>query len=541
MANQPVNSPSEPRNLLRFWVCVVVGVALWFTPAPDGLNPQAWHVFAVFAATIAGLLLRPLPMGACVLLGVLVLGTTGVLGDSQTEKQRQNQEILEAVSQLPVPANTIPPDEVAARLEVWDVDSSQSRGDRIKESFKNSLAGFGDTTVWLVVAAFLVSGAMIHSGLGRRLALMMVAALGQTTLGLGYAIAGAELLLGPFIPSNTARGGGIMMPIVRSICSVLGSEPDGDAATGPKRAGEYLVLCGAHMNLVAAAMYMTGMAANPLVTTAAKDFLDVDFGWGRWLLGAIVPGLVSVALVPLALYWLAPPTLTNAREARQAIRGELKELGPWTSQQITMAIVLLTMLLLWATGPLQAAYLDIKLPTTLVALAGVVALVVLGVLPYGKVTGNAAAWDALLWLGGLVTMAGALKTTGFVDWFALQVQANMGSTTGITAAIVLAVIYFYSMYAFSMMTGHIIAFAGVFFTVAAAVGAPPLVMVALVAYFSNLCGCTTNYSTGPVVIYFGLGYVSSARWFYVGFLISLLHLTVWLSVGLAWWKLLGWW
>ena len=97
------------------------------------------------------------------------------------------------------------------------------------------------------------------------------------------------------------------------------------------------------------------------------------------------------------------------------------------------------------------------------------------------------------------------------------------------------------MYAFSMLTGHILALAAVFFALAAGAGAPPLLTVALLAYFSNLCACTTNYSTGPVVIYFGLGYVRAGRWFRVGGLMSLFHLAIWIPVGLLWWKILGWW
>jgi DASS family divalent anion:Na+ symporter len=113
--------------------------------------------------------------------------------------------------------------------------------------------------------------------------------------------------------------------------------------------------------------------------------------------------------------------------------------------------------------------------------------------------------------------------------------------SGVTVALVLALIYFFSMYGFSMFTAHISALVGAFFAVAAAAGAPPMLTTALLAYFSCLCGCTTNYSTGPVVIYFGLGYVSAPRWFGVGAVVALFHLTVWLSVGLAWWRLLGWW
>ena len=92
-----------------------------------------------------------------------------------------------------------------------------------------------------------------------------------------------------------------------------------------------------------------------------------------------------------------------------------------------------------------------------------------------------------------------------------------------------------------MLTGHITAMVAAFLAVALALGVPGTLMVAMLAYFSNLCGCLTNYSTGPVVIYFGFGYVPVGRWFKVGLMVSIFHLVVWLGVGLPYWKLLGWW
>lgn len=534
----------DPVGWGRLVACVIFGALLWFWPAPHGLTPEAWHVFAVFAATIVSFLLRPLPMGMCVLIGLLVLAGTGTTATSALDDWLEDHTLEEADLNFLGRSEAEPGvlveyspsynESIKVREKIADKTFRQ----RVQQSLSEVLNGFGDTTVWLVVAAFFISGGMIESGLGRRIALMMVAKLGKTTLGLGYAIAAAELLLAPFIPSNTARGGGLMMPIVNSINGVLAS----DNQKSRQRTAEYLVLCGAHLNLVTAAMFLTGMAANPLVSKAASDMLRVTFDWPMWLKGSIVPGLASLALLPWALHKLTRPAQTDAHEAQEAIRAELNEMGKWTYTQVTMGVVLSMMLVLWATGPIQEWLLDAKLHTTWVAICGVVALVLSGVLPYSKITGNAAAWDTLLWLGGLVAMADALKRTHFVEWFAEQVQLEIiGETTGVAAAVALALVYFYSMYAFSMLTGHILALAGVFFTVAAAVGAPPLLMVALIAYFSNLCGCTTNYSTGPVVIYYGLGYVSIKRWFWIGLLVSLMHLAVWLSIGLFWWKLLGWW
>jgi len=460
-------------------VCISLGAILWVWPTPTGLETKAWQCFAVFAATILALLLKPMPMGASVLLGIIVLAAGNVLGETS------------------------------------------------KESLSAALSGYGDTTTWLVVAAFLLGSAMVRSGLGRRIALGLASLLGKTILGLAYAIAGAEFILGTMIPSNTARGGGVMAPIVNSLSMALGSRRDDK----PELAGEYLCLCGAHLNLVAAATFLTGMAANPLI---AKE-TGIDFDWGTWLLGSIVPALVSFLVIPLFLLKIAPPKLRKTELASKKAKEELHAMGKWTTKEMMMMGVFLLMLGLWASKPLHGLH------TTTVALAGVGMLLLTGTEKWKNIMGNAGAWDALLWLGGLISMADALRELGFVEWFASGIETQVADMNWFTSLLLLVLVYFYSMYCFSMLTGHIKAMVAAFFLVAVGSGAPPMLTVALFAYFSNLCGCLTNYSTGPVVIYFGLGYVESAKWFKIGFLVSLLHLAVWLGVGLPWWHFLGWW
>jgi DASS family divalent anion:Na+ symporter len=464
-------------TLPKLGTCVAIAAATWVVPAPAGISVTGWHVLGVFLATIISFVLRPLPMGPMVLLGLIGLAVTG----------------------------TVP--------------------------YKQLISGYGNATVWLVVAAFLIAGVVQRTGFGRRVALTLVHLLGGSTLGLGYAVGAAELVLGPCVPSNTARGGGILAPIVQSLCSALGSEPE----ESPGRIGRYLVLTGAHANLITASMFLTGMAANPMVTRAAADVLNVEFGWGTWALGSAVPGLLGLALLPVLMRFLARPEISDVGAARQQARAELEEMGAWTRGQLITGGVFVLLLLLWATKPLHG------LGAGLVTWIGVAVLLLSGTEQWDGVTGNGKAWDALIWLGGLLTMANVLKAVGVVAWFADSVKGQVAGLDGVTVALALALVYFFSMYGFSMFTAHIAALVSAFFAVAAAAGAPPMLTVALMAYFSCLCGCTTNYSTGPFVIYFGLGYVSSSRWFSVGFVVALFHLAVWLGAGLLWWKVLGWW
>ena len=80
-----------------------------------------------------------------------------------------------------------------------------------------------------------------------------------------------------------------------------------------------------------------------------------------------------------------------------------------------------------------------------------------------------------------------------------------------------------------------------FLVVVIAAGAPPLLAVLCLAYFSNLSACLTHYGTTPGPIYFGAGYVAQKDWWANGFVLSLLSISVFATVGLGWWKLLGWW
>ncbi|MBW8050803.1 MAG: DASS family sodium-coupled anion symporter [Cytophagales bacterium] len=280
------------KSWLRLSLCILLALILWHLPIPQGITPKAWHYLSIFITVIISFILAPFPMGAMVLVGLVTLTVTQTM------------------------------------------------------TFEDALAGYGNKTVWLVVAAFLIAGAVRQTGLGRRLALMLVTLLGKSTLGLGYSLCGAELILGPVVPSNTARGGGILAPIMRSLAEALGSHPDKE----PRRAGDYLALVGAHANLITSAMFLTGMAANPLVAQAAKDVFNVDFSWVTWALGVLIPGLVGLGLLPVFLYMLAKPTLVNAQAAQQKAREELKTMGPWTTGEKVMAITFVLLLGLWSTS-----------------------------------------------------------------------------------------------------------------------------------------------------------------------------------------------
>lgn len=456
---------------------IIAGLILWFFEPPSGLDEKGYQIFVVFISVIISLLVRAFPMAVSVLAGLSFSVMVGLI------------------------------------------------------SLKEALKGYSDSTTWLVVIAFLIAGVVIDTGLGKRISLLCIHALGKSMTGLGYAICSAELILGPLVPSNTARGGGILAPIVDSMSRTLGSMPN----KSPDKAGQYLHLVGAHANLITAAMFLTGMAANPLISKMGLDVFQIEFNWYTWALGSIVPGVLGLLGLPILLKYLSPPTIKSIQPIRDKIKKDIKVLGPWTFQEITTALTLGIMLLLWSTKPVHGW------GTTTVALFGLLTILVLNAISWEEMAKNHKAWDTLIWLGGLLTLATSLKDLGFISWFAEMIQQSLTEYSPSFIFLMLALIYFYSMYFFSMLTAHIVAMAGAIFIVAKGVDLNPLLIVGVFAYFSNLCGCLTNYSTGPVIIYFGNGYLLPISWFKIGFLVSIYHIIIWLGAGSIWWRIIGWW
>lgn len=467
----------RPVPLVRLAIPLVVGVVLWFVPPPAGVDGPAWHMFAIFVATIVGVIARPLPMGAVTIVGLVATVVTGVLEPAE------------------------------------------------------ALSGFSNTTIWLIVVAFFISRGVIKTGLGGRLALFFVSRLGRSPLGLAYGLAATDLVLAPATPSNTARAGGIIQPIVRSISSSYGSEP------GPtsRRIGSYLTSTAFHVNTVTSAMFLTAMAGNPLAAQLAGD-QGVDISWGAWALAAIVPGLVALVVVPLVVRAVDPPEVRRTPEAAERARTALRELGPLSAGEKVMTGTIVGLLLLWTLGD---ALLDMSATTA--ALIGLVALLLTGVLTWDDVKRETQAWDTLVWFAVLVMMATQLNALGLIPWLSGEMAALVGDMGWQQAFVLLTLVYFVSHYLFASNTAHISAMYAAFLATSIMAGAPPVFAALVLGFISSLFASLTHYSTGPAPVLFGSGYVPVLRWWRTGGVVAVVNIGIWMGVGGLWMKAIGLW
>ena len=495
-AKAAVEAPALPPWLA--WLLILgLGLGIWLWDGwlgrrPEPVPPWAWRLLAIFLPTVLALMLRPIPGGAAVLLGLLA-----------------------AVFFKALPhANDGP-----------------------KELMEDALGGYRDPTVWLVLAAYFISRALIKTGLARRIALIFVRALGHNTLGLGYALAASDVVLAGMIPSNAARVGGVILPITRSLCELYKSVPGRSAAL----LGTFLMLSLYQCDVIACAMFITGQASNVLAADRAREVTEgmVTLHYGNWLLYASVPGLASLLLAPWLIYRWQKPGIRHTPEAAQVAREELSRMGRPGYAETLVLLVFLGVCAAWVlTGLLLDDGPDY---TAAIALSGVSVLLLSGVLTWHDCVSERGAWDVFIWYGGLVQLGKFLDKGGLTTVFAKSVTDSLESLPLLGLFLVTLIIYFYAHYGFASITTHVLAMYPAFVGVLLVRGAPPWLTAVSFACFSNLCAGLTHYGTTPAPIIFSAGYASQGTWWRVGLVMSLVNFAVWLSAGVLWWKLLGLW
>ncbi|MCH9612794.1 MAG: putative malate transporter YflS [Chlamydiia bacterium] len=473
-ARSPLLSGLFQNKLFYLLICFAIGGGIWVAPHPENITGQGWHLFAIFVATVLGLIIKPLPMGGVAFLSLTVLTFTKTL------------------------------------------------------TFTESFSGFTNPIVWLIVTAFFIARGFIKTGLGMRIAYVLMRIFGKSTLGMAYAMAMTDVVLAPTIPSVTARAGGVIFPVVTSLSKAFGSDPE----TSPRRIGSFLIQSVFQSGAVTSAMFLTAMAGNPLVAGIAAS-VGVNLTWGGWAVAALVPGLVSLAVIPWIMYKIYPPELKHTPEAKAIAEEKLKEMGPISRDEWVMIGSFVGLIILWVFG--QTLGVD----PTVTALLGLSFLLISKVLSWKDVLSEGGAWDTLMWFAVLVMMAGFLGKFGITGAFSNIVQGHVSGLHWIPGFAILAGVYFYSHYFFASNLAHISALMAPFLALAIAIGTPPVFAVFILGFFSSLFGTLTQYGSGPAPILFAAGYVPIGKWWQLGLLMSLINIVIWVVVGSLWWTFLG--
>ncbi|MCX8956007.1 anion permease [Erwinia psidii] len=480
-------------NIWKSLVPLCILALMLLIPVPEGMPPQAWYYFAIFVTMIVGMILEPIPATAISFIAVVVsvIGSHFLLFD-------------------------------ATELANPDFNAG-------KAALKWGLAGFSSTTVWLVFGAFIFALGYEVTGLGRRIALFLVKFMGKRTLTLGYAIVLIDIMLAPFTPSNTARTGGTVFPVIKNLPPLFKSFPNDPSA---RRIGGYLMWMMVLATSISSSMFVTGAAPNVLGLEFVSKIAGVQIGWLQWFLGFLPVGIILLAVAPWLAWLLYKPGVTHSTEVCHWAATELKNLGRLTRQEITLVGLVLLSLTLWVFG---GKYIN----ATAVALLAVALMLALRVVPWKDVTQYSSAWNTLVNLATLVVMANGLTRSGFIDWFSLSMSRHLEGFSPQGTVIVLVLVFYFAHYLFASLSAHTATMLPVILALGKSIPGVPMEQLCLLLVLSiGIMGCLTPYATGPGVIIYGCGYVKSRDYWRLGAIFGVIHISMLLLVG---WPIMAMW
>ncbi|EDS4737906.1 DASS family sodium-coupled anion symporter [Salmonella enterica] len=464
-------------KLTKSLIVLAIGAVIWFLPVPSGITIEAWRIFAIFMATVFGFILQPFPFSVVSLLAIGIAATFHI---------------------MPIGA---------------------------------ALKGYQSTVAWLILVAFLYSTSFVKTGLGNRIAYLLIKYMGTSSLRLAYILGLADIIIAPATPSNTARAGGIIYPIVKSVAEGFDSYPD----KNPRKIGSYLMMSTFYSNTISSSMFMTSSASNPLLCSLVLSTVGIHIGWGLWSLAAFLPSLISYIFFPLYLYYLYPPEIKSTPEAKVMAATKLKELGPVSRSEVMTIFIFLISLLAWSTSTLTG------IDPTAIAVLAVSVMLLTNVIEWGDCLKEKSAFDTFVWLGAMLSLADRMGQQGLFKWFSINLSVMFAHIPWPLTIALLTIFYCYTHYFFTGMTTHVVAMFVALLTVAVGAGTPPMLAALGLIFLDNLMAVLTHYGNGPAVVFFGSGYIKQTTWWKHGVITMGLLLIIWVGIGSMWWKVLGLW
>ncbi|OMQ15870.1 anion transporter, partial [Modestobacter sp. VKM Ac-2676] len=441
-------------------------------------------------------------------------------------------------------------------------------------------APYADPNIFLFMGGFMIALAMQKWELHRRIALLVVRAVGTRPPRLiaGFMIATAFLSMWV---SNTATTV-LMLPIGLSVLMLVldrvaagnadapADAPADDAPADPRTAdggdsqavgaaaetkggpavtelirdadtrnfAVALMLGIAYAASIGSLATLIGTPPNLILAAFVRQNYDIVLGFGEWMLLGL-----PLAVVFLGLAWLVLTKVafrSGLREipgGKQVIQSELDQLGKMSRGEWTVLAVFVTTALLWVfRQPLTGweALTDVlpfvaELSDPAIAIAAAVALFLIpvkareGVSVLDWHTAQQLPWGVLLLFGGGLSLAAAVQESGLDEYIGGQVGA-VGALPAIllvllTAGVVLLLTEVTSN------TATAAAFLPVLGGVALGLDLLPLVLL-VPAALAATCAFMLPVATPPNAIVFGSGYVTIGQMLRAGVVLNVIGIVL---------------
>jgi solute carrier family 13 (sodium-dependent dicarboxylate transporter), member 2/3/5 len=393
---------------------------------------------------------------------------------------------------------------------------------------KDALDGFGSTSVYLLVSAFILATAMVKSRLAERLTYYILKGVGSSTLGVTIGITLANVVLAFLVPSSTARTA-ILLPVCLGLIATFNVGARSRLAKG-------LLLTLTFTNATMGAGILTATLPNPITVEFIVKAGGPQVSYMQWLQMGFPPAVVMTIIT----WWLCrvmfKPEVAHIPGGRAHVSESLAKLGHLSGNEVRALIVFLLVIALWLTGDWT------KIDVTVAALAASCLLFVpkLGFMTWDDAN-KGVSWQVVFVAGGGISLGALMMKTGAAKWLAISILDATG-VAGMTTLVVLIVIMLIIQYlhlVFVGTTAMATALLPVVIGMAEHLHVNPLIFALPAGMIIGGYPMLMFYNTLPNILVYGTGELTVGDFPKVGVILCTIAVVLYALCAATYWRWLG--
>lgn len=482
-ASKPEKSRSAVENFLKKWgipIALIVLVALFFMPTPDGLSVEGKKALAIFMFALVMWVANSIPIYLTSILAIMLLTLSSTFPE------------------------------------------------------KEAMGTLGYPVIWLMVSAFVLTSAMMKSNLAKRFALWMITSFGKTPKMTLFILIVINFAIAFLIPSTTARAT-LLVPICLILLEVYKATP------GKSNLGKLMMLQGVQSDALATSGIMTATAGNVIAVGLINETAGGTIGYMDWLVVSMPLSFITMILaffIGLRLF-----SFKSEAGKFESVMGQLKEerkkLGAWSIDEKKAAFIFLLAVFLWFTEKwhMQIFGFEISVYMTAVIAAVLILLPKVGILEWSEANIK---WDLMLFAAGAYAVGTAVEKTGAAEWVIGNLIGSLG-LEHMNHYWVYAIVIFLTMFShliFTSKTVRVMIIIPAVIALANTLGMNP-VTLALAASLTITYTITLPPHSKVNAIYFSTGYFSVLDQLKYGLITCTIGASVITVAVFTWFRILG--
>ncbi|MFP4185489.1 MAG: SLC13 family permease [Thermoplasmata archaeon] len=386
----------------------------------------------------------------------------------------------------------------------------------------DAFTGFASTTIFFLIGAFILSLTIEKYGLHKRIALKVLKRFGQNPKRFVLGI----VLLGSFLSMTMPAHGvaALFIPVLLSIYSVY---EEGELNPGFIKAS----LLGLSFSTSIGSMgTFLGGARNPLAIEIYFAETGKSISFVEWFIAAIPMVLLMTFIVYIILVKIFDIKNVDMEKILNEVGSQVEEMGEFSMGEAKALGFLISAFITWAVlGQVFGMGVIAVFISVVIALSGTISWDdIVERLP----------WGTIFLYGGAISLGFILSESLTLQFIAISLLKMVGENPFLLLAMFAIMTAFLSnVMSNAATTGIVLPIA---LSTMLVMGFPDILPVFLVALPSAFAFMFIVGTPSAALVY-STGYLDQKDFLIPGLILNILGLAIFLTVGLGWWRLLGYW